>query len=544
MFNIPGYQRPFSWEEDNFKQLFDDLNEARINNEDIYFLGSIILQVKSEEKDGSGLYDVVDGQQRLTTLAILLAVMRDVSTTDKAINLLQSKIYQEANEYEKKAETVRLKVRDKDKQFFRKYVLEKGGTKLDITGQKLSNSQEKIKIAIEVFKNKFLHTDRTVNQQLLDEMIIYVLNNAIMVYVKTSNLTSAFRLFSVLNARGMELTTSDLLKSENLAKIVESDREEFRRKWETMEDELGREELEKLIAFIRTIFIKEKARKSIYEEYNDLIYKKDPLFKGKNFVNYLSNVSEIYKEKVQNSDISYQNDAVMFYNLMTLMRDYLKFTDWIPVFILFNKKYPYEQILLPFLKRLEKKVVGNWIRGLSPTERIVDMNRVLSLIEKSKTVDDVLNHNTFKTDTYESEFETIINDENFYSRNFCKYVLLRLDLSLSENSNVQKAYKSIISIEHILPQKPSSGSSWIEKFNDGERNLWTNRIGNLVLLSRKKNSSANNKPFNEKKESYFKKGLTDFEITKEIMSLKVWDLNELKNRQEKCLNRIKNILLL
>jgi hypothetical protein len=171
------------------------------------------------------------------------------------------------------------------------------------------------------------------------------------------------------------------------------------------------------------------------------------------------------------------------------------------------------------------------------------MNRILGLIEQSKTNDELLKHSTFETMTYETEFEKIINNANFYCKNFCKYLLLRLDLSLSENSNVQKSYKSIISVEHILPQTPTKSSSWVAKFGDDERIQWTNCIGNLVLLSRKKNSSANNKPFNEKKVSYYKKGLTDFEITKEIMSLNEWDLNELKKRQEKCLDRLKKIFV-
>jgi uncharacterized protein with ParB-like and HNH nuclease domain len=70
-FRIPEYQRPFSWEDDHFEDLINDLIEADRNQE--YFLGTLVLQ----QKDKHNNHDVVDGQQRLTSLNILLACLRD-----------------------------------------------------------------------------------------------------------------------------------------------------------------------------------------------------------------------------------------------------------------------------------------------------------------------------------------------------------------------------------------------------------------------------------------------------------------------------------
>ncbi|WP_297991124.1 DUF262 domain-containing protein [uncultured Anoxybacillus sp.] len=102
---------------DNFDQLFEDIRQAFELGEENYFLGSVILQAKETNPDGSGLYDIVDGQQRLTTLTILMAVMRDLSNNSKAKATLQEKIYQEENEFEGTKEEVRLEVRDRDKTF-------------------------------------------------------------------------------------------------------------------------------------------------------------------------------------------------------------------------------------------------------------------------------------------------------------------------------------------------------------------------------------------------------------------------------------------
>ncbi|MED3824556.1 DUF262 domain-containing protein [Priestia flexa] len=99
-FQIPGYQRQYSWEKDQLDQLFDDIREAMEDGENSYFLGSVILQAVSQKSDESGVYDVVDGQQRITTLTMLIAVMRDLIENTKAKSTLQSKIYQEADIFE------------------------------------------------------------------------------------------------------------------------------------------------------------------------------------------------------------------------------------------------------------------------------------------------------------------------------------------------------------------------------------------------------------------------------------------------------------
>ena len=75
IFEIPIYQRPLSWARDNFDLLFEDIYDALTNKENQYFLGSIILQ---EHENKKNRYDIVDGQQRLSALAILMAVIREI----------------------------------------------------------------------------------------------------------------------------------------------------------------------------------------------------------------------------------------------------------------------------------------------------------------------------------------------------------------------------------------------------------------------------------------------------------------------------------
>ena len=120
--------------------------------------------------------------------------------------------------------------------------------------------------AINIFKSK-------VNgiKDNLEEYLIYILNNVYMVYIKTNSFNSAFRLFNVLNSRGVPLSTYDLLKSENLGEInTEEKREDYAIILRNIENDIGLKEIDKIIGYIRTIKTKEKARKTNYEEYKNI----------------------------------------------------------------------------------------------------------------------------------------------------------------------------------------------------------------------------------------------------------------------------------
>ncbi|WP_338824758.1 hypothetical protein MHOCP_03480 [Moorella humiferrea] len=540
LFRIPGYQRPFTWNKDNFDDLFEDIKQSMENNEENYFLGSIILQTVEQHADGSGLYDVVDGQQRITSLIILLAVIRDfLSKIERDYaSQIQSLLYQKEAKLLGKKEAVRLLVWEKEQDFFKEHVLQEGGTEKSLNSfNALSEAKQNMLTAVNLFKDKF-NRDGNLDEQLLVNMSKYILNNCVFAYVKTDKLTSAFRLFAVLNTRGLPLAASDLLKSHNIAAIPDNLRPKYIHIWENLEEELGRDELEQLIAFIRDIWVKEKAQRTMFEEYQDKIFSSGAISWGEEFIKYLQKIAIIYQEQVLNGQINLNSDLqVQYHNLISLMRDHLPSSYWIPAFLHFSSKFTNESKKVIFLQKLEKRYVVDWVIGYTPTQRMTTIYNIIKLIDASSNEDQVINDSIFDTSVRKREFITAIDAVDFYVRSYCKYILLRLDLSLSENANVAKNYKGIITVEHILPRNPDEKSEWMQLFDLDSRREWTNRLGNLVLLSRKKNSSANNRPFQEKKKSYFGGSMTDFQLTKEIDKFDVWDLQSVKSRHEKLLNR-------
>ena len=192
LFEIPNFQRPFSWEKDNFAQLSDDIKEVIEDNEkkyanqidkyEPYFLGSIILRTKESKGDGSGIYEIFDGQQRIISSTILIAVIRDLikpETEKDRIQRknLQKKIYQEEDDLAGNIAEMRVKIRYKERQFFQKYILELDGTKkIDELGKKaLSKPKQNIYDAIKIFKGIFYDGSNELNIDLLTKYVKFFL---------------------------------------------------------------------------------------------------------------------------------------------------------------------------------------------------------------------------------------------------------------------------------------------------------------------------------------------------------------------------------
>lgn len=568
IFKIPIYQRPLSWEKDNFDQLFEDVQDALISKEKQYFLGSIILQ--EHEHDKNRFY-IVDGQQRISSLAILMAVIRDSTKNPKLKKNLASYLYQEEDEFKSIPAEMRIMPWQDLKDMFKKYIYEPEGTKkfTDDFEQKLikyNDTQDPkyhLYEAINIFSGKL--EEKLLDSKLMEEFVKYLLNNVYLVYIKTTSFASAFRLFNVLNTRGLPLNTSDLLKSENIGEIKdESLRLQYANIWREIENKLGREQLENIIAFIRTIKIKEKARLSIYEEYRKLIFEKNILKKGKDFIDHLKDISDIYSDKIIEAEISLDASKNNEYkNIVALLRRFIPFFDWIPPLIAFYRKFRSDRHLLEFVLKLEKKTILEWIAGFSPTERITSLNKIIKLIEvendPQKVIDrllfykgeEILPGRPSRSIDYnnKNQLEVLLterlNDSQFYSiygGKLAKYILLRIDLNNWELENFP-GYPGTITVEHILPQSPDKESEWVNIFSEEDREEWTNKLGNLVLLSGIKNSRAQNYNFKKKKDVYFKDKSTAFKITQNLEKAEKWTMTELQERHEDIIKVAKEIFL-
>jgi uncharacterized protein with ParB-like and HNH nuclease domain len=263
-FRIPEYQRPYVWGYEEIHDLLDDLTFALNNKPDSeYFLGSIVFQSKPADKAADRPFeenDLLDGQQRLATLLLLMAVLRDTTNNEEIRATCQSCIFQKANTYLHIPERVRLvfDIRDSVKSFIDQFIKTDGGTK---DKEAIVTFAKKAKdISVENMANGM-----AIIQAFLTGMDLatigpffdFLLNKVLLIYVSTEELEDAFRLFTILNDRGVPLRNSDILKSVNLGALDNQiEKVKYARMWEEAEGELG-DDFDRFLAHVRTILVKE-----------------------------------------------------------------------------------------------------------------------------------------------------------------------------------------------------------------------------------------------------------------------------------------------
>jgi len=534
VFTIPRYQRPYSWTIYHTEALLDDLllslgnNGEPISEINPYFLGSIVL-IKG---DGANS-EVVDGQQRLTTLTILLAVLRDYGPAYMS-NDFTNFLYEKGNALKGTNDRFRLTLRERDSSFFKVFIQKEGGIKdLKEYGAGLSSSQKNIKNNALYFLRRIMELPEDMRARLA----MFIISRCFLVVVCTPDFDSAYRIFSVLNDRGMDLTHSDILKAEIIGQIPVSMQEVYTKKWEDAEDKLGRDEFKNLFAHIRMIYRKKKLEKTILEEVRRYV---NPYIDPQKFLDQvlLPMADSMYDVLMENYESSTKAEEINNYFLLLQRVDNF---DWVPPLVLYMSKYrDNSEKLLRFLIDLERLAMGLMIKRANINERIERYARLLTEIEGGNDLFD----NKSPLQLSKEECTNILNtlDGKLYLITKLRLpVLLRLDEEIS-GGGASYTYKTI-SVEHVLPQNPSNTSQWIKWFPDQDlREDTVHRIGNLVLLSRIKNAQASNFEFDRKKKEYFlRKGVSPFAITTQVINEVEWTTEVINRRQGALLDVFRKI---
>lgn len=553
---IPDYQRAYVWDTDQVRDLLDDTISAyRENKEAQYFLGSMVLKIneKSENNVSYTEYELLDGQQRITTVFLILACMRDMLTDyPQYQNSLAGFVYQAEDAILQQPERMRIifNIRSDVRDFVNEHIKPLHGT-CDSALLKDKMQAKDVNISIRNMANAMLvaHEFLEENKSDIIGYLSYFLNKVLMIYVATEELQDAFQLFTVLNNRGVKLSSSDILKAENLKELSAADRTSWATRWEEMETYFG-EDFDKFLSHIRTILVKKKQTTTLLKEFDEFVYSNQEydrtqkkyvprtpiLRRGRDTFELLYSYYHTYQE-VFDTDHSAATGDYEITNYLKLMETGFGADYWIAPVLDYYRKYR-RRGFVAFLKALDRKLSTDWITAATPTVRMENVNAILREIEASQDSAALLQSKTFTIN--KSDFERVINGD-IYGRSFAKYLLLKLDL-IYRGSSTPMIPQAIASIEHILPRNPSADSQWVKDFSEAEREEWTNKLGNLVLISRRKNTSQGNRDYVEKKEKYFEKNIEMFPNSIRIyQNYPEWKLSDLKKNHSDVVTELLNV---
>ncbi len=521
-FRVPEYQRPFMWDEEDFSNLIDDLTDTKWDEP--YFLGTLVLQ-----KQNGPEYDVVDGQQRLTALCILLACIRDAVRSDgenKLANELHAKIYQQENTLDAIPAKNRLQV--KDQGVFNAMIGAIGGSENPVSAFNASTAAGgRYESARAIFSERLA----AMSPEKRKSFAVFVNGSCTLIYLATDSFEDAFRLFTVVNDRGKQLRRIDVLKAYNLdpIRMPHSDaRSKYAQKWEDMEAQLGEVRFEDIFHLLRLVYTKDKPAADLHTEFVERILgKSDAPKPGAGFIEELAKYVDLYDRLFVDCDYldSASGVHVEYRTMMGAMVEYFPASEWKACLLYFADKFG-KSSFYQFVLNIEKVYLDHWVQGVRKDERYGTYTTVLRQIQKATTTDDVVG----ATEVDLTHVQAACKTKNFYGAGYAKYLLVRAEIVTSELDHPH--HFQVRSIEHVLPQAPKPGSAWDSGFTTHEHEELVNTAGNLVLLSKSKNSAAGRREFDQKKATYLAARVSDFPRSVQVLNYAAWTSEVISTRTE------------
>ncbi|ESP86862.1 hypothetical protein K933_17302 [Candidatus Halobonum tyrrellensis G22] len=539
-YTVPDYQRPYSWKKEQWIDFWTDLNS--IGENDTHFLGSIVLIKNETGFSRLNKLEVVDGQQRLTTISLLLCAMRsrykETGDANGIGELIDTEYLYERDDRNEKHS--KLSLSQYDGQDYEN-ILEGRENAID--------NDSRLLAGLEFFEDKLSDC----GTKELDELRRKLSNQMTIVVVQCNDAGSAFRLFETLNNRGMELSAVDLMKNALLQTATEkyggstsSEYINIREQWEYLLENVVHE-LNHPNRFFRH-FIMSRAKpdvpsnvssRKLYDTFSSII-RSDLEKEGIEIYEYIDemvDVSDVYmgiinssidiyggkQSKKVNSRIRNLNDIQSSHSRTLILRSIEEFDD--------------STELLDVLKLLESFMtrwrVGDLTTGASLDRIFSDL--CSTAFEEAEPVEKIRDRLKDEAPT-DDEFRAKFSSSAFKQNSMTRYILDTIEREHYSTGGGKTYDRASVDIEHIAPQSALSADkyeTWKSVLNISKaeyENQYRNRIGNLTLLEESLNEKASANPFQQKRDQY---KLSDFQMTANVRSnYTKWNTDTIETRSE------------
>ncbi len=526
LYQIPRYQRPYSWGDEQLEKLWDDLIEASETDPN-YFLGSVIT---AKPEESSSYLDVVDGQQRLTTITILLCVFRDLYPNinnhllDTDPFAIDGKIINTSIRFNDRFERLRLKTHSNHQSDFEEIILN-GNTSICFKPFKKDLKKEEAP-SFKFNNTAFFFTEKLkeLGETNAGKLLNYIFNNVKIIRIDCQSVSFAIKLFQVLNDRGLDLSNSDLIKSYLIGRIQvqfakddelrKQKEDQFMDDWKSCESIALDTDypINDLFVMYEYYLIAANPKRGLYDELVNEFQKNEPTKIISDFKKFCTH----YKD-----DIFYAEDKVIYSYWYLRWGVYWR---TILTSTLHCNYAHYEELK----KQLLRYYYLNWIAGYTLSKIKQISFNVIKWVKEDASISTIkreLEKNLKENNTVERAIDNLNND--IYFDQWCKPLLAMIEYNQLDESNLVfiDVRDKNIHAEHILPRAYISNKAWSNFHEDEEIDNWVNTGGNLTLLSGSKNIAASNEGFSQKIKAYTGKGyykssiegVTTFRITQQIV---------------------------
>lgn len=529
-FQIPIYQRKYSWAPEHCEKLFDDILKAGKDDEiPSHFFGSIVYVLEGVySATGVKRLLVIDGQQRLTSLMLLLfSLSKAIENKNNETKITKNKIY---NNYLFNSE-------EQDQDDRRKVVLTEPD-KETLNSILESNPQPVIHSKKILDNLKFF--DDSINQPNIDLDTLYkgICKLKIVDISLSRPEDNPQLIFESLNSTGLELSAADLIRNFLLMGLENDEQEHLYKKfWYPMEQSVTSDKTDDFDRFMKDFLTVKQTdipiEKEVYQKYKEYFFEEEKT--NSVYVEELHYYSKFFVWLLEKTDDMEIKDAISNINILRVKPAY---PFLLQVFSDYEKKIISKDNVLEIINLIQSYVFRRQIVGGTGTS---GHNRTFALLysyvdkENSQTYVESIKAALIRKQDYErfpkdDEFSTELRQaENVYGMKSCIYMLLRLE---NFERTKEKINSENVTIEHIMPQDIQHSQSWQDELGVDWRNIHpkiVNTLGNLTITEL--NSEMSNNSFKEKKEIAF--DATFYHLSAGLRDLEHWNKDEIEKRSKK-----------
>ncbi|MEO1964141.1 DUF262 domain-containing HNH endonuclease family protein [Hyphomonas sp.] len=520
---MPPYQRSYSWETREANELLGDLIDS-VKTGTPHFVGAIVLIHGVE----SGVLEIVDGQQRLTTLTILLAVLRDLEPDKARAAMLHALIADEARPMLGEGANWRLTLNHMDGPFFRASIQTPGATRNLDKEPGESESQARMVRNAAAFAKRIESMSDDTRRALAD----VVMNRCALVRVVVSEKDQGFKVFRVLNTRGKEPDAHDIIKTElfQRAKFTDEEASAYAERWSEHEAALGGSAFDDLLRQIRSIYDKSGRGELVSAFPKAVLSKVDPrTFLDEVLPRYVDAYRLITTGEVQDGP-----NAKIVSDKLNQMRA-LDQSSWRAPALKFLVERGVADPKAPeFFTRLERQAFIIMLVVTDRDQRNRRFNKVMDAITNDRTLfakNGPLSVD--RSDARKARERMLGRFATFAQR---RAMALRLNAALEDGVTIPP--ESDATVEHVLPRNIHEDSHWLTVWPDpAKRREQCDTLGNFVLLTHKVNQKADRQDYRAKKDVYFNGGGgMDFALTRDLQDQDAWTADVVRKRTEMLVN--------
>jgi uncharacterized protein with ParB-like and HNH nuclease domain len=534
IYYVPQFQRDYSWEQDNLDDLWNDLLNT-YKKGDAHYMGSIVLQIKTDTNEKQ--FWIIDGQQRFTTLSILaLAIINKIKNlandgiekegnTERADLLMKQYIGQKdpsSLHYSSK-----LFLNENNDGFYQQRLLT---FREPVNYSKLIDSDKLLWDAYQFF---IKNINELFEKETSGEVISAFLTRTIGELFKFIQITvedelNAYTVFETLNSRGIELTSTDLLKNYlfSLVSKSQNDLQAVKLQWQKIINSIGLKDFPVFLRYYLNATTSLVTKDQLFKSIKRIVIKDQDVL---DLLDHLEKYAYTYNALFDSEDDLWKNDSQVKEDIASLklfrvtlchsllMSAYDKFD--------FNefKKVLHSVMVISFRYNVIGKLQTNELE--KKYSKIA--NRVFK--EESKRFQDILDDlkEIYLTDdTFKSYFELkSFNTTNSQQKKIARYILYKIEAQLNDGIRTDYSIDDG-TIEHILPE--NMNDIWKEYFSEEEHSQVVYMLGNLTLLEPKLNfKEAGQNSFTKKFEVYAK---SKYALSNSIKA-EEWSIKMIKHRQ-------------